>query len=271
MHSQSFAISPAAWHPASSDGSRFVASGHTTINPPVLRSSSGRCIRCPARSISICCAIRDEALPRLAGAAVAGAVEPGQCFIEEGERAADFFTITAGHARLYKLLPDGRRQITGFVTTGHFLGLATRGTYGFSAEAIGRVKFCRFSRAQMRRLVDEFPALERRLLDFATNELAAAQEQMLLLGRKSARERLASFLVSRTVGTASGDGRPPGIDLPMSRGDIGDYLGLTLETVSRTFARLKAEGLIAVPAPNEIIVLNGRALEALATGQAGAV
>ncbi len=131
---------------------------------------------------------------RLATIAVVTEAPPGQCFIDEGEPARSFFNITAGTAKLFKLLPDGRRQITGFVGAGHFLGLAVSDTYAFSAEAIEPVRYCRFQRAKLRALLDDFPLMEKRLLEVASNELVAAQEQMLLLGRKTARERLASFL-----------------------------------------------------------------------------
>ena len=270
MHSQSHAIAPIGWHPVFRSGhigSLASRRANLAATQAPLRVLAERCAQCPARAISVCGAVRDEGLARLAEAAVSGLVEGGRCFIEEGDPATDFFTITAGCARLYKLLPDGRRQITGFATTGHFLGLAARGTFAFSAEPIETVKFCRFSRERMHHLVNSFPALGRRLLELAANELVAATEQMLLLGRKSARERLASFLASRVPEIAEGSGKLARIHLPMSRGDIGDYLGLTLETVSRTFARLKAERLIAVPTANEIVVLNGRALKALATGE----
>ena len=103
------------------------------------------CSRCEARSVSVCNAIADTDLGRLAAIAVITEVGPGQCFIEEGEPANSFFNITAGTAKLFKLLPDGRRQITGFVGAGHFLGLAVSDTYAFSAEAIERVRYCRFS------------------------------------------------------------------------------------------------------------------------------
>jgi len=184
----------------------------------------------------------------------------------EGDPADSFFNVTAGTAKLFKLLPDGRRQITGFVGPGHFLGLAVSDTYAFSAEAIEPVRFCRFPRARLRRLLDDFPAMEKRLLEVAANELVAAQEQMLLLGRKTARERLASFLLLQSrQGLACGHSRQR-FNLPMTRGDIADYLGLTIETVSRTLTRLRGERMIEVVSQNELVIRDRRALESLAGG-----
>jgi CRP/FNR family transcriptional regulator, anaerobic regulatory protein len=224
------------------------------------------CATCEARPLSVCNAIADPDLARLAAIAVVCEVPAGQCFIDEGEPASGFFNVTAGTAKLFKLLPDGRRQITGFVGPGHFLGLAVSDTYAFSAEAIEHLQFCRFQRAKLRALLDDFPLMEKRLLEVASNELVAAQEQMLLLGRKTARERLASFLQS-----LSRQGLPCGhsrlrFALPMTRGDIADYLGLTIETVSRTLTRLRAEGLIDVLSQSEVVIRNAAGLERLAGG-----
>lgn len=229
------------------------------------------CATCAARSTSVCNAIEDKDLDRLAATAVSMTVRPGHVFIREGETAEYFFNVTSGTAKLFKLLPDGRRQITGFAGMGVFLGLAVSTSYAFSAEAVDTMRICRFSRSKLRALLDDFPAMEKRLLDVASNELVAAQEQMLLLGRKTARERLASFLVARAemsahCGTAPLARLPQRISLPMTRGDIADYLGLTIETVSRTITRLKNDRLIELPSTSEVVLLNVAALRELATG-----
>ena len=200
------------------------------------------------------------------------AVTAGCAFVIEGSPAEAFFTVISGTAKLFKLLPDGRRQITGFASTGTFLGLAVSSSYAFSAEAVDATRICRFSRTRLRRLLDDFPAMEKRLLEVASNELVAAQEQMLLLGRKTARERLASFLVLRAE---SEHLRPinchhhavaGAVSLPMTRSDIADYLGLTIETVSRTLTRLRGEKLIDIPVPSRIVLRNPAGLQSLAAG-----
>lgn len=224
------------------------------------------CASCTARGYSVCNAIEDKDLARLASVAMTREISKGETFIEEGEAASDFFNITSGTVKLYKLLPDGRQQVTGFATAGHFLGLAVSDTYAFSAEAIETTQLCRFSRPKLRELVHDFPALEQRLLETACNELVAAQEQMLLLGRKTARERVASFLVARAetqLPCTAPDGRIP---LPMTRSEIADYLGLTIETVSRTMSRFKAERRIAIPSNAEVVLLDRPWLEGMATG-----
>lgn len=224
------------------------------------------CAHCDARHASVCNAIPDAQMARLASTATVLEAAPGTTFIDEGEPAANFFNVTRGTAKLFKLLPDGRRQITGFVGVGHFLGLAVSDTYAFSAEAIDHVRYCRFSRQRLRALLDDFPLMEKRLLEVASNELVAAQEQMLLLGRKTARERLASFLAAQSRLGAPCQHPRTRFALPMTRGDIADYLGLTIETVSRTLTKLRAEGLIDIPSPTEVLVRSHAALERLADG-----
>lgn len=242
-----------------------------TVRPRPLIISPGYgpdpCATCGARSESVCNAIDDPDLTRLASIAVVTEIEPGKTFIGEGDPAADFYNVTLGHVKLFKLLPDGRRQITGFAQAGVFLGLAGSATYSFSAEAIDEVRVCRFPRRKMQGLMIDFPALEKRLLETASNELVAAQEQILLLGRKTARERLASFLYARcSHAIACNHKASQRVTLAMNRNDIADYLGLTIETVSRTFTRLKAEKLIEVPNASTVVVLDVEALASLADG-----
>ena len=139
---------------------------------------------------------------------------------------------------------DGRRQITGFLFAGDFLGLIHNEAYAYSAEALVPTKLCRFPRRRLEALLAEIPHLEQRLLAMASHELAAGQDQMMLLGRKSARERFVSFILTMSD-SAKRHGRPGDpVFLAMSRSDIADYLGLTTETVSRTFTSLKKQRLI---------------------------
>jgi CRP/FNR family transcriptional regulator len=125
----------------------FVVGDHAAADP---------CDRCDVRHCSVCAAIPKADLQRLASVAVVREVERGCVFITEGDPADAFFNITGGSAKLFKLLPGGRQQITGFAGVGHFLGLAVSRTYAFSAEAIEPVRLCRFSRPKLRALFDDF-------------------------------------------------------------------------------------------------------------------
>jgi CRP/FNR family transcriptional regulator len=184
----------------------------------------------------------------------------------EGDDSDSIYEVVRGTLRLYKLLPDGRRQIIGFMTVGHLLGLAPEGVYVYSVEAITDVVLRRYKRAAFDRLIDEVPGLARRLLAAASHELSAAQNQMLLLGRKTAIEKVASFILM-TADQQAGD---DAVEVPMTRADIADHLGLTIETVSRTLSKLKAEGLIALPMPTRLEIRDRDRLEDMAAGE-GAV
>jgi CRP/FNR family transcriptional regulator len=192
---------------------------------------------------------------------------PGETLFAEGDASDSVYEVVRGMLRLYKLLPDGRRQITGFLTKGHLLGLAPEGTCVYTAEAITQVTVCRYKRSVFERLIDEVPGFARRLLNVASHELSAAQNQMLLLGRKAAAEKVASFLLLMADQLAK-DGAEE-MDVPMTRGDMADYLGLTIETVSRTLTKLRQDGLIALPTSAHIEILDRDQLEELAAGEAG--
>jgi CRP/FNR family transcriptional regulator len=164
------------------------------------------------------------------------------------DQADHVFNVTDGVVRLFRLLPDGRRQIVGFALPGDFLGLALLDHYGVSADAVTGVLACRFSRRVFTQYLDRKPRLMRRLHEITGHELSLAQEQMVLLGRRSAEERLSSFLVSLRERFARLGHHSVTLPLPMSRQDIADYLGLTIETVSRTFTKLaKDKAILVVP------------------------
>ncbi len=190
---------------------------------------------------------------------------PGQAIFEESEAADYVYNVSNGDVCLYKLLADGRRQITGFLRPGDFLGLVKQDVYAYGAEAIDDVELCCMRIVDLERLLREMPAVRDRLLDMSRDEMAAAQEQMLLLGRKSAREKVLSFLLLRAKHDHNLDESGPAVlDLPMSRSDIADYLGLTIETVSRTFTALKEEGLIDLPSAQHVVLSDLEAIEAAA-------
>jgi len=191
---------------------------------------------------------------------------PRSIVIEEGETAEWLFNVTEGVVKLYKLLPDGRQQVTGFLFAGDFLGIALNDTYAYSAEAIGTTSLCRFARSGLETLLDDLPHLEKRLLSMASNELVQAQDQLLLLGRKTAREKVLSFLLNLSR-RAEGRGEPKTpVHVPMSRDAIADYLGLTTETVSRTLTKLKTEGSIRLLEGNKIDLPDFEALKDMAEG-----
>ncbi len=224
------------------------------------------CGACPVRHLTVCAVLDPEELLQLTAIVSNVELSAGQPLFDEGEPAVHVFNVTAGAIRVYKLLPDGRRQITGFLFAGDFLGLAVTDVYAYGAEAVIPAVLCRFPRRKLEGLMARFPKMESRLLGMASNELVIAQEQMLLLGRKNAKEKVVSFLLmlSRREVQRGQPGDP--VAVPITRADIGDYLGLTTETVSRTFTRLKNSGLISMQPGGRVRLVDREALNDLAEG-----
>ncbi|HKY95413.1 MAG TPA: helix-turn-helix domain-containing protein [Kiloniellales bacterium] len=190
-------------------------------------------------------------------------LEPDAVLFWEGDRAEDLFQVARGCLRLYRMMSDGRRAVTGFMFPGEILGVSFKDRYLFTAEAITQAKLRRVPRTQLHASLARMPKLGRELLATASDEFSAAQDQMLLLARKTALERIANFLVivaRRTGATREAEE----IELPMSRLDIADFLGLTIETVCRVLTKLKTEGLIALPSPHRVGLIELAQLRRLA-------
>lgn len=182
----------------------------------------------------------------------------------EGDAAHSYYKVVSGAIRGYRLLRDGRRHITDFFLDGDFIGFHTLATHAFSAEAVREATLVRYDRRRVDALVARSTHISQCLLARVCHELSQAQTRMLMLSRMTARERLAGFLARMAERKAGRDTET--IALPMSRADIGDYLGLTTETVCRAFAQLKSNGVIAVPTPHEVMVLQPGKLATLAMG-----
>ncbi len=231
-----------------------------------LASVNSPCEKCNIAEMSLCHALSCDDLKQLSAISSSIEVGKGVTIINEQDPANYLFNVTAGSVKLYKLLPDGRRQMTGFLFPGDFLGIAMNDCYAYSAESLEDTKLCRFSRAKLEELLKILPHLENRLLNMVSNELVLAQDQMLLLGRKTAKEKVCSFLLSLCKRAPSKSDQAQTISLPMGRSDIGDYLGLTTETVSRTLTNLKKMGIISIPATGILEITNMQELTDLAEG-----
>jgi CRP/FNR family nitrogen fixation transcriptional regulator len=177
----------------------------------------------------------------------------------ESDLSDCWYRMVCGTVRICKLLADGRRHIAGFCFAGDCFGLPASGTRIASAEAVGDVVVARYPQRAADRLIDENPLLVRRLYDRTLRELTHAQTHMLLLGRMTASERVASFLLE----ISERQDAPRVLDLPMSRNDIADYLGLTIETVCRVLSGFRRNGVIAIPTSHRIELCDRQVLETL--------
>jgi CRP/FNR family transcriptional regulator len=211
---------------------------------------------CDVRSTALCGVLDNQALADFRSLGWTLKLAPGQSLFHQGDPATRVFTLTSGTLKLYRLLADGRRQVTGFMHPGDFLGISIDDEHAFSAEALEQTQLCWFPRNRFDDFTEEHGAMERELYRMAAHELSAAQRQFVLLGRKTALERLASFLLGLAERV---DGME--VELPMSRSDIADYLGLTKETVSRVLSALKRDRIVRLAALDRVEILDRAALE----------
>jgi CRP/FNR family transcriptional regulator len=208
---------------------------------------------------------RPGAAGQMPSAPSAGASElrlpRGRTLFYDEEPARHFFEIVGGTVRCYRLTQDGRRQIHRFAAAGDLLGLSGERSYGYSAEAVTAVVARRYPLATLDGAMDADAALRRCVLQALRDELAATRTHMMLLGRMSAAEKLASFLLALARRSPASSAC---VELPMTRSDIADYLGLTIETVSRKLNELQAMGMIRLDTPSRIRITDGSRVEALA-------
>ncbi len=207
------------------------------------------CRFCNVRHLSICAALDPEELSFLEDMSGDAIYAEKSTLFREEDDVVSIFNVTFGVVRLVRSLSDGRRQITGFALPGDFLGLSLEKNWSFTAEAVTEVRACRFKRSIFEDFSDRKPHLMKRMHEFATHELSLAQDHMVLLGRLTAEEKIATFLVAMKRRWTRVEGHELGlIRLPMGRQDIADYIGLTIETVSRVINQMQRDRkLVIVP------------------------
>jgi CRP/FNR family transcriptional regulator len=191
-------------------------------------------------------------------------LEPGEHAFYEGDAQTHIYRIKSGMMRLYRLLADGRRQVIAFRLPGHLIGLGDHETQFCSAEALTSVVLQCIPLNIVYRRMQEEPRFGSELVRYLAVELAETRNQVAVLNRRSALEKLATFILGFL--TWSGEDTELELELHMGREDIADYLGLTVETVSRSFAKLKAQGVVSLPRTQMIIINDIGRLISLAAG-----
>jgi CRP/FNR family nitrogen fixation transcriptional regulator len=162
----------------------------------------------------------------------------------QGDAAAWCYRVASGCVRVVNLMEDGRRQISEFLMPGDTFGFDALETYDFAAEAVSDVVLRRYPRRMVDTLAERNIGLARRLRDVTSSSLRLAHARLVLLGRKTASERIATFLLE--MADRLPQARANVLELPMSRTDVADHLGLTIETVCRVLAHLRRDGMIAI-------------------------
>ncbi|RMF14968.1 MAG: Crp/Fnr family transcriptional regulator [Alphaproteobacteria bacterium] len=223
---------------------------------PLPGAGTGKvvCLACPARDSFLCSGFEDDELKHLAARATRFSLARGKTLILEGDPADNVYNIIEGDVVLSRIASDGRRQILGFLSKGDFIGLTLSEEYSFSAEALTEARLCRFDRRSLEELVERFPGVDRQIRRMGAATIDHLLDLVFALGRKTAEERVASFLHHQAHKQGCCLDPTKELRLAMTRADIADYLGLTLETVSRTISRFKRDGLIEMPSTNRILI-----------------
>ncbi len=216
------------------------------------------CADCPIRHRAVCARCETDELEQLESIKYYRNFEAGQTIVWAGDRMDFVASVVHGVASLTQTMEDGRRQMVGLLLPSDFLGRPTRESAPYDVTATTDLQLCCFRRGPFKDMLKTNPHISQRLLEMTLDELDAAREWMLLLGRKTAREKIASFLtiiarrdamVSQTQATGE-----VSFDLPLTREAMADYLGLTLETVSRQMSSLKKDGVIKLEGKRHIHV-----------------
>lgn len=220
------------------------------------------CTTCAVRADNFCSAVPLRGLGGLVHSRQVERFERRQTIISEGGPASSFFNIVSGVVKLCRSLADGRTQIIGFRFPGEAFGVSDTGTYTATVEALTPVELCRFPKARLNGLMQAFPPVQEKLLEMNYRYMGDYEDQIFLLGRKTARERVASFLLGYGDRFSRGMRGPDrGLGLPVTRAEIADFLGLTTETVSRILTSLVREKIIVIGAARSIHLLDTFALQ----------
>lgn len=205
------------------------------------------CRACEARHQGVCGALSVDQLITLNKQSTRKHVEAGSELIGESQESGNYANIISGVVKLTKMMADGRQQIVGLQFAPDFLGRPFRSDSGITADAATDVNVCSFPKTLIDRMIRETPELEHKLLEQTLKELDEARDWMLTLGRKTASEKVASFLfLIATHVDPESETDSASFELPLTRSDIADFLGLTIETVSRQMTRLRKDGVIEI-------------------------
>ena len=222
------------------------------------------CVHCVANKLNYCGALDMELGTELQAIVRQNHFERGQTLFTQEDSAEYVFALVAGVVSCSHYLADGRRQIIAFLFPGDYIGMAAGERYSYTAEAVTEGQICRFPRDPFIKLLTKFDDVEQHCFKEVSNELAEAQKHVLILGQKDATERVASFLLMLDE-RENRYGAHDDIEIPMRRADIADYLGLTIETVSRIMTKLRKCGLIAAPNAHIVRILDQGGLRDIAS------
>lgn len=223
----------------------------TTIAPP------HDCSDCPIRHRAVCARCEPDELKLLEEVKYYRSFEAGQTVVWSGDKMDFVASVVSGVATLTQTMEDGRRQMVGLLLPSDFVGRPGRHGSPYDVTAVSDLVMCCFRKRPFEQMMETTPHIAQRLLEMTLDELDAAREWMLVLGRKTAREKIASLLsiiARRDPVFSHSNQRSVTFNLPLTREAMADYLGLTLETVSRQISALKRDGIIQLEGKRRVHV-----------------
>lgn len=231
-----------------------------------LRGNQPHCQTCSLNALCLPLSLNDSDMERLDDIIRRGRpIQKGQLLFQQGEPFQSVFAVRTGALKTYTLASNGEEQITGFHLASELVGLAgyDNGNYPLTAKALETTTVCEIPLTQLETLADDLPDLRKQLMRTMGTEIRHDQNMMLLLSKKNAEERVASFLLDMSQRYARRGFSATHFRLPMSRVDISNYLGLAVETISRVFTRFQKNGLIETQG-KEVILQDADALVEMA-------
>jgi CRP/FNR family transcriptional regulator len=221
---------------------------------PVLKIAEN-CSDCPIRHRAVCSKCEGDELLLLERIKSYKTYAPGDVIVWAETDVTHLGSVVMGVASINRTMEDGRRQLVGLLLPSDFIGRPGRDMVPYDIVAVTEVTVCHFHKAEFENMLASTPAIGSRLLELTLDELDAAREWMLLLGRKTAREKVTSFiamLVRRALPDTGSVAEGITITLPLTRVEIGDFLGLTLETTSRQISALKKDGIVELRGAHDV-------------------
>lgn len=216
------------------------------------------CVDCPIRHRAVCARCDADELALLEDIKYYRSFTAGQTIMWAGDRMDFVASVVSGVASLTQTMEDGRTQMVGLLLPSDFVGRPGRDTATYTVSATSDLVMCCFRRKPFEKMINSTPHIAHRLLEMTLDELDAAREWMLVLGRKTAREKIASLLsiIARRDAALLKNAAKNSLafDLPLTREAMADYLGLTLETVSRQMSALKKDGVIVLEGKRRVVV-----------------
>lgn len=236
------------------------------VQSPSSRTNQAHCQTCTLNALCLPLSLNESDMERLDGIIRRGRpIQKGQVLFQQGEPFQSVFAVRTGALKTYTLASNGEEQITGFHLASELVGLAgyDNGVYPLTSKALETTTICEIPLLQLDTLADELPELRRQLMRNMSTEIRHDQHMMLLLSKKNAEERVASFLLNVATRYGRRGYSTTNFRLPMSRVDISNYLGLAVETISRVFTRFQKNELIETQG-KEVILLDLDTLSELA-------